>query len=41
MYMSSLHMLPRAPSEKLSPELLPGNFRLSRIGYIEKQISKE
>lgn len=41
MYMSSLNMLPSAPSEKLYPELLSGNFRLSRIDDIEKQISEE
>ena len=41
MYMSSLNMLPSAPSEKLYPELLSGNFWLSRIDDIEKQISEE
>ena len=34
--MSSLNVLPSAPPEKLYPELLPDNFRLSRIGNIEK-----
>jgi len=35
--MSSLNVLPSAPPEKLYPELLPDNFRLSRIGNIEKK----
>ena len=39
--MSPLNMLPSAPPEKLYLELLPDNFRWSRIGNIEKQISKK
>ena len=39
--MSSLNVLPRAPPEKLYPELLPDNFRLSRIGNIEKKFLKK
>lgn len=34
--MSSLNVLPSAPPEKLYPELLPDNFRLSRIGNKKK-----
>ena len=39
--MSSLNVLPSAPPEKLYPELLPDNFRLSRIGNIDKKISEK
>ena len=39
--MSSLNVLPSAPPEKLYSELLPDNFRLSRIGNIEKNFSEK
>ena len=35
--MSSMNVLPSVPPEKLYPELLPDNFRLSRLGNIEKK----
>ena len=39
--MSSMNVLPSVPPEKLYPELLPDNFRLSRLGNIEKKISEK
>lgn len=39
--MSPLNVLPSGPPEKLYLELPRDNFRLSRIGNIEKQISEE
>ena len=32
-----MNVLPSVPPEKLYPELLPDNFRLSRLGNIEKK----
>ena len=39
--MSPLNVLPSGPLEKLYLELPRDNFRLSRIGNIEKQIFEE